>query len=865
LKLALALAGAGAVLRWSQRNEMPGPLSRGWPLLAVALVALDLWLATGAFNPAVDPALLAVEPPSVRFLRAQASQELGRITTFEDASTSKTLNANLGWLLGLQDVRGYDSIIPRQYVQYMQAIEPQGGLLYNRISPFYDPASLTDPRTHLLGVRWVITELTLDLPGYTLIYPASPSAPPKVGGSGGGLPAEPVKIYRNESAFPRAFAAPSAEFVPADRLLDRLTEVDLHQTVLFDDPAALSAASAVTGVTTDSATVVNIARYRPNEIFIFVDLPAPAWLVLTDAYFSGWKAYTRPLAAEGVLPEQSLTLWRADGNFRAVHLDAGKQTVRFKYAPLSFQLGLYTSFLALMTIFLLLGWWAWGRFYRGEHEAHEVSRVAKNSLVPMGLALLNKGIDFAFALLRLRILSPAGEGSYTFAIGFYVIFEILVRFGLGTLLTREVARDRSQAGRYLLNVTVLRGWLWLASLPLLALVMLAYGAWGGLTPAEGWAIGLFALALLFAAISDGISAVFNAFEGMEYPSGVSTAIVLGKVALGALVLLPPLSWGFVGLAGVSVVMNLLQVFWLLALMRSKLPLAPLTRRDLDPTLQRSMLTGSLPLMLNHLLAHIFFRLDVWILKPLAGAAAVGLYGAAYKYIDGLNVIPSYFTLAIFPLLSRYAQAGQGNGGRAALLRSYVVALRLLVLVSLPIAILVTFIATPLIAILGGAAYLPGSAIALQLLIWSIPIGFTNSVTQYVLIAVDQQRFLTRAFIIGVVFNVAANLVFIPIFNLYAAAAITGLSELALCITFMFSVYRHVGPLPWGQIAGRPLLAGLGMTASLLGAQRLALPLLAQIALAGLVYVVILIVSGAFDDPDMQTVRRALPFAGRARR
>ena len=171
--LALALAGTGAVLRWSQRNERPGPsqghgpLSRGWPLLAVALVALDLWLATGAFNPAVDPALLAVEPPSVRFLRAQASQELGRITTFEDATTSKTLNANLGWLLGLQDVRGYDSIIPRQYVQYMQAIEPQGGLLYNRISPFYDPASLTDPRTHLLGVRWVMTELTLDPPDAT--------------------------------------------------------------------------------------------------------------------------------------------------------------------------------------------------------------------------------------------------------------------------------------------------------------------------------------------------------------------------------------------------------------------------------------------------------------------------------------------------------------------------------------------------------------------------------------------------------------------------------------------------------------------------------------------------------------------------
>ena len=126
--------------------------------------------------------------------------------------------------------------------------------------------------------------------------------------------------------------------------------------------------------------MVNTARYPANDVTVCVGLAAPGWLVLPDAYFSGWKAYTRPLAAEGVLPEQSLTLWRADGNFRAVHLDAGKQTVRFKYAPLSFQLGLYTSFLALMTIFLLLGWWAWGRFYRGEHEAHEVSRVAKNSL-----------------------------------------------------------------------------------------------------------------------------------------------------------------------------------------------------------------------------------------------------------------------------------------------------------------------------------------------------------------------------------------------------------------------------------------------------------------------------------------------------
>ena len=74
------------------------------------------------------------------------------------------------------------------------------------------------------------------------------------------------------------------------------------------------------------------------------------------------------------------------------------------------------------------------------------------------------------------------------------------------------------------------------------------------------------------------------------------------------------------------------------------------------------------------------------------------------------------------------------------------------MVSLPIAVFVTFASTTLIRILGGAAYLPDSATALSIMIWSVPIGFVNSVTQYALIAVNQQRFLTRAFLIGVAFT-----------------------------------------------------------------------------------------------------------------
>ena len=57
-------------------------------------------------------------------------------------------------------------------------------------------------------------------------------------------------------------------------------------------------------------------------------------------------------------------------------------------------------------------------------------------------------------------------------------------------------------------------------------------------------------------------------------------------------------------------------------------------------------------------------------------------------------------MAIFPLMSRYATREEDN-----LLRSYVISLRLLVMISLPIAMSVTFLAEPLVWLVGGVQYL----------------------------------------------------------------------------------------------------------------------------------------------------------------
>ncbi len=834
LVFGLVLLASGIVLLLASRRGAPfvGTRISMAQLVAVVVVAVDLLVFGSGFNPAADPKWLEFRPPALEWLQQQVDSERPwRLTTYQVPGDTKTLNANIPWLAGLEDIRGYDSIIPRQYVELMACIEPQGELPYNRIAPVYDAAHLSSPLLDLLNVRYVVTEGEIANADYRLVYNGE------------------VRIYENTDVLPRAFAVIAEHDILRGGTAVDLCTLDPRTTVLLDQatlPNPDYPQVAVSG-TIQPATIVS---YTPNEVVVEVEMPQEGWLVLTDSYFPGWKAYrSEPPAAaqEGAEdPEESeLAIARADENFRAVYLDAGSHQVRFKYTPMSAKLGLYGSFMACVVLFLLVLFWLWGRLYREHADDPTAKRVAKNSLLPMGLQLLNRVIDFAFAMLMLRILAPEMAGRFTFTIGFIGYFDILVRFGLGTLLTREVAKDRTHGEKFLSTASFLRIFLWLGSLPLMGLAVGVYALLGQMTADIALAIALFAIGMPFSTLADGFSSVFNAYEKMEYPAAVATLTAVTRVSFGVLVLLA--GWGFVGLASVSIVANILSAS-LLGLLMARHCFRP--TRQWDAKLGRWMMGSSFPLMLNLFLATAFFRIDVLLLKPLRGDTAVGYYGAAYKYVDGLNIIPSFFTMAVFPLMSRYAVSA-----RDSLMRAYVLSLRLLLMIALPVTVGTYFIARGLMLLLGGAQYLPDSQIALQLLIWFLPFSFINSVTQYVLIAIDEQRFLTRAFIIGVTFNLVANLIAIPMFGYQGAAVVTVLSELVLLAPFYYSVRKHLGPLPWASLFWRPVVASLAMGSVMWLLRGLWWPLL--IPIGGAVYGVVLFLVGGFRQPDMDVIWRLI--------
>jgi O-antigen/teichoic acid export membrane protein len=791
LILSLALIGAGLAIRLAHSRLV----LRGravWQPLVIAILGLDLFVAGYGFHSAVDPALLAHEPALVSWLKEQPGH--WRLTTFTPHG-DKPLNANTPWLYGLMDVRGYDSVILKQYAEYMSAIEPQNELQFNRVQPIVHWESLNSPLLDLLGVRYIITAETLELPKLDLVWQG-----------------EGLKVYENLAVVSRAYTMPMAATVVEDDPLVAMRERDPRQYVIVgrDDWAALSTPPTLPGSPEARALEpAEIVAYGNVEARVAAEVVEPSWLVLNDTYFQGWDVFARPLDGSSG-SEEKLELLRVNGNFRGVALEQGRWEVRFRYSPLSFKLGGLTSFMGGMVLLFALVVWGWRRLYRPSGPLSDAGSVAKNSLAPMALNLFNRAIDFVYAAFYLRLLGPTDAGKFATAIIIAGWFEIISNFGLNTLVIREVSKDRSQASRYLLNTSVLRlGTGLIAGLPILVYIVGVDLAGNALGPDTTLAILLIMVGMVFSGMGQGLAGLYYAHETAEFPAAVTTVTTILKVGFGVLALL--LGYGFVGLAAVSILVNFLTLLILTISAFRHFDLSGPWQVDFG--LQRRMVTASYPLMLNHLFAVIFFQIDVPLMRQINGEEEVGWYNSAYKYVNAFNVIPAFFTFGLFPVITRQVHSALSDARR-----TFRLSLKLMLLIAFPLAAVTSLLAPLMIRILGGSEFLPHGAVALQLVVWSIPLGWMNSVTNYVLIALGLERRLTVAFIIGVAFNTVTNLIFLPRYSYLAASATTIASELLLLLLFAAYLRPAMPGVRWLAIIKRPLaVTALMLWAMVLGA------------------------------------------------
>lgn len=504
-------------------------------------------------------------------------------------------------------------------------------------------------------------------------------------------------------------------------------------------------------------------------------------------------------------------------------------------------------------------------------------RVAANMVSPFVGQLFTKLLLMGYLALQYRRIDAGLLGFYLLAGLLFSYTSTVAEWGMGTLVSRDVAKglatsagtsEGDAASSTLFYRTLaLRLLISLGLFVPVAIFTAAYLAFFRM-PAEGaWSVAILTLSLLPSAFSGSVTALLYAHERMSLPAGIGVGSAALNVALGVATIL--LGQGIVGLSLAASITTLATALVFLLILRRNFPhIAAGVGRfgpRIDRETARSLLIIGWPLMLNALLVGLFFKVDQFIIGAQPdGSTHVARYQAAYSFLNFVLLISPAVTLALFPRMSRYAATD-----RSRLLYEYGFALKMLLVIAVPIVALTVWFAPLFISVLAGddSRYGGESTTALQILIFFLPFSFINGLTQYVLIAVDRQSLITRAFGITVVFNVVANLLLVPPMGINGAAVTTILSEVVLLLPFMLWTRREIGGVPLLRLLWKPLLAGLaaGAVACLLwGIQQqwrmswgaLALYVAASGGLLA-VYAAVLIALRPLTRPEMAALRAAI--------
>lgn len=258
----MGLTGAALLLH----GRRPTPATRG---LLVVVAALDLLHADLPFFTHAPPFRSLSTPAEIAFLREQPG--LWRIATF---GTAKVLPPNTATLYGLDDIRGYESVMRREYVRFLESIEPQPDIDFNIAGTLRRPASLASPWLDFLNVRYVLADAPIDAPGWRKAFEGQ------------------VTILENLECLPRYYlaapASPACDQGPPPPL------PDAHATLQRHD-----------------ATAVDVAT----------EAPVASWLVSSETDYGLWHATVdgREAASTPVL-----------GFFRGVRVPPGRHLVRWR-------------------------------------------------------------------------------------------------------------------------------------------------------------------------------------------------------------------------------------------------------------------------------------------------------------------------------------------------------------------------------------------------------------------------------------------------------------------------------------------------------------------------------------------------------
>jgi hypothetical protein len=292
--------------------------ARRWryaPALLAALVAADLiGLGAGVEVERADPTLGFDHPAVVAYLLARPGP-----LRIDNAAAAWSPDAAAR--LGLEDIGGLSNPLAlAAYSTYAGAVGSRGTPLYN-----------------FLNAQFVIADKGAP-PGDQTFVPVFNEDPT-------------VDVYLNTNAQPRARLVTDILLVASGEAAFGALHApgfDPERSVVLDTTSAAEPPPRAGPLPAEPPTLFYTA-YAPESYAVVTHSAAPAYLVLSEVWYPGWRAWVDGVEAP---------IYRANFAFRAVTVPAGEHTVVMRFDPPAWRLGLALTALTLLAlgVWALLAW-----------------------------------------------------------------------------------------------------------------------------------------------------------------------------------------------------------------------------------------------------------------------------------------------------------------------------------------------------------------------------------------------------------------------------------------------------------------------------------------------------------------------------
>lgn len=303
------------------------------PALAYALVALIAADLIALSSGRLMNAFPAAREPGVHASHFDGSAELMRgIRKLVAGPTPPwridTAGDSLSWAMAapitkVPTANGNDPFAPARLIEARLAFS--NGERWGR---YYEVANLASPVLDLMNVRYVLSRVPLDA-----------AAVAKAGFiHSGSLPGH--EVYENQQALPRFFLVSRIrKAASVEQAGEWLRSPDFSPT----SEAIVEGEIEFSSIADDTQSGgVTVKQYSARRIALEVDSPSPAFLVVSETHYPGWRA---------LLDGEPTHLFFTNVAFRGLSVPAGKHEVVLEFAP---------AILWRSAVLSLVAWLLWG-------------------------------------------------------------------------------------------------------------------------------------------------------------------------------------------------------------------------------------------------------------------------------------------------------------------------------------------------------------------------------------------------------------------------------------------------------------------------------------------------------------------------